>query len=103
MKKFLFILALLLVTGCASKEPVREINVMPTIAECPSPERPTLKLLKSGHLGSKESLSVILENFNLLELYSSQLENTVDCYDKQVVATKKAQEQLQEQDSYHKN
>lgn len=98
-KIILICLCLGFLVGCGAKEP-RYITVFPTIAECPAPERPTLKTLPKGHVGSKQVLSAILENFNLMELYSSQLENSLECYDKQIAATKKA---VEEQNSGQKN
>lgn len=91
-KVILLLVCLAFLAGCASKEP-KYIAIFPTVSECPKPERPNLKVLPSGHVGSKQVLSVIMENFNLMELYSSQLENSLECYDKQIDATRKSVEE----------
>lgn len=94
MKNLVIIFLILLVPfnyGCIIK---RNIVTLAGPEECPRPDKPVLHELPSDaskHLCSKEVLSIKMDNYLLIENYSTRQDNTIDCYKAAVERYKKQQ------------
>lgn len=87
MKKLIFFLILLSLTlsACAKKvEPqIQYVTKLAELPDCPRPEKLKLEKLNiEQHLGSTINVNAIDEIIISLITYNTQLEATIDCYEK---------------------
>lgn len=77
----------LLISGCAKPQPEPRIEIVYVnkYIECPAPDKPVYGVFNEDiHVGHLGNLEMMRHNLELALKYNDSLENTVECYTKQV-------------------
>jgi len=94
------IVYLIVMSSCGNKElvttPIIHTKIyQPNIVKCPKPERPIFeKLDEDKPLTSEDNLAKLLGNISGLKWYCKSLEETIKCYEEQIM---KIENQLNKQ------
>ena len=86
MKRLICALTLLVVLfGCGSTVKTRN-----DILDCPAPDKPKYQQLDNAtHIGSDKNLIFLMNDLNMMKLYTQQQNATIECFKRQVIQQEK--------------
>ncbi len=104
-RKLLIILILfsMIINSCFYQPTVKEKVIYITPSYCVKPPKPKFKKLDPNlGLTSSKNLSILINNIIELKTYSELLENTIECYEKQIKKFKELQNDTNKQNRIRK-
>ena len=86
----LILIALCSLTACARPEPQPSAPIVVSVARCAHPVKPELPSLQGAFLESRRGYTLLKVRDARIRAYIAGLEDALECYEAQVVATKEA-------------